>query len=158
MKHQAQKMLNDYLATLTNEQKANIPNLNNITDEYFCNDEYNANECARLVNIGKKTATCSLKEAWDFDNEPYPQVGELKIITNWHNEPICIIQLTEVKFAKFSEVTAEFAQAEGEGDGSYEWWQQAHIEFFTEYAKTINSEFNENSELVLERFKKMYPL
>lgn len=151
------EMLNKYLATLTEQQKSAIPNLHNVPAEYFCADEYNANECARLINIGKKTASCGLKEAWDFDNEPYPQVGQLTIVTDWQQQPICIIQLKEVSIAKFNQVTPDFAKAEGEGDGSYDWWRQAHIEFFTTYAKTINSEFTEESELILERFEKVYP-
>lgn len=156
MIHQT-KMLANYLATLTEKQKSAIPNLHNVPTEYFCADEYNANECARLVNIGKKTASCSLKEAWDIDNEPYPKVGQLTVVANWEQQPVCIIQLTEVSIAKFNEVTPEFAMAEGEGDGSYEWWRQAHINFFTNYAKTIKCKFTEESELILERFVKVYP-
>ncbi|WP_434354177.1 ASCH domain-containing protein [Psychrobacter sp. HD31] len=152
-----QQFLNDFLKTLSVQEIQSIANIDNVPAEYFCADEYNANECARLVNIGKKTASCGLKESWDYDNEPYPKVGALTIVTNWDEEPVCIIQLTEVSFARFNEVTREFAEAEGEGDGTYEWWREAHIDFFTKYAQSIDSQFCEQSELILERFKKVYP-
>lgn len=153
-----QALLDSYLATLTEDKKNAIPNLDNVPAEYFCADEINANECAKLVSMGKKTATCSLKDAWTYDNEPLPNVGALTIVTDWHQAPVCIIKITEVAISKFKEVTPDFAQAEGEGDGSYEWWHAAHVEFFTDCAKSIGSSFNDDSELVLERFEKVYPV
>lgn len=155
MKKAHQTYLDQYLATLTETERQAIPQTN---AECFCADEYNANECARLVNIGQKTASCSLKEGWEFDNEPLPEVGALTVVLSWAEEPVCIIKVTEVSICPFNEVTADFAAAEGEGDGSYEWWRNAHIEFFTQYAQTIGVKFTETSLLVLERFEKVYPL
>lgn len=150
--------LEHYLETLTDKEKSAIANLDNVTAEYFCADEMNANECAKLVNRGKKTASCSLKEAWDYDGDPLPNVGALTIVTDWNRAPVCIIKTTEMTIAKFSEVTPDFAKAEGEGDGSYEWWREAHINFFTAYAKKFGNQFSEDTELVLEHFKKVYPI
>lgn len=56
--------MEQYLSTLSAAERQTVSQL---SAEYFCADEYNANECARLVNIGKKTATCSLKQSWDID-------------------------------------------------------------------------------------------
>ncbi|MGF1692282.1 ASCH domain-containing protein [Photobacterium kagoshimensis] len=149
-----QAMLDAYLAQLTPSEHAAIPQ---IIAEYFCADEYNANECARLINADIKRASCSLKAGYDIDNEPLPQVGNLTLVLNWAEEPVCIVKLTNVSTSPFNQVTREFAELEGEGDGSYEWWRQAHIDFFTKYAQQIGTLFHEESELVLERFKKVYP-
>ena len=155
MNQKQTEFLNQYLSLLTPQERESIPQT---LAEYFCADEYNANECARLINAGIKKATCSLKEAYQIENEPIPQVGRLTVVLNWAQEPVCIVRLTEVSTCPFNEVSREFAEAEGEGDGTYEWWRKAHIKFFTEYAAEIGAQFNETSELVLERFEKVYPL
>lgn len=155
MNIEQQQYLDNYLKTLTAEERSQIPQ---ITAEYYCADEYNANECARLINAGIKTASCSLKAGYDIENEPFPEIGRLTVVLNWAEEPVCIVKLNHVSCCPFNEVTEEFAKSEGEGDGTYEWWHKAHINFFTEYAKTIGAEFTETSELVLERFDKVYPL
>lgn len=153
-----QEFLNDYLVNIDDIHKDAIPNLDMISAFHFCADEYNANECARLVNIGKKTASCSLKELWVFDNEPFPKVGSINIITDWTGTPVCIIQITDIAFSTFEEVPPEFAKAEGEGDGSYSWWYNEHVKFFTHDAKNYGIEFTKTTDLVLERFKKVYPV
>ncbi len=150
-----QRFLDQYLATLSDQARQVIPK---ITASHYCADEYNANECARLIDIGKKTASCSLKAGWDIDQEPLPQAGELNIVLNWAQEPVCIVQLTAVSTCPFDQVPVEFAECEGEGDGSYAWWRKAHINFFENYAKTVGTTFTEQSELVLEHFEKVYPL
>lgn len=155
MKTEHKDYLSQYLATLSDAEQKAIPQ---VSAEYFCADEYNANECARLINIGKKTATCSLKQGWDIDNEPLPLVGRLTVVLNWQEAPICIIKTTEVSLCPFNEVPADFAAAEGEGDGSYEWWHKNHVDFFTGYAAEIGAIFDEKSLLVLERFEKVYPI
>ncbi|MBW3695396.1 ASCH domain-containing protein [Vibrio sp. T187] len=155
MTPEQQQFLDAYLDTLPLEKRTSPPKA---IAEYFCADEYNANECARLINIGKKRASCSLKSAYDIDQEPLPQVGQLTVVLNWQQQPVCIVQLTEVSLCPFNQVTREFAESEGEGDGSYEWWHQAHVNFFTKYAKSIGTVFTETDELVLERFEKVYPL
>lgn len=108
--------LDAYLATLDVAERAAIPQ---IVVEHFCDDEFNANECARLIDAG--------------------------------------IKLTDVSICPFHLVSPEFAESEGEGDGSYGWWRQAHLDFFNRYAAGIGITFTEQSELVLERFEKVFP-
>ncbi|SEG23389.1 ASCH domain-containing protein [Vibrio hangzhouensis] len=143
-----------YLNTIPEDQRFNV---DDIIAEHFCADEYNANECARLINIGVKTASCSLKAAYDIEQEPLPEVGRLSVVLDWEQNPVCIIQLTSVEVSPFDQVTDEFAYAEGEGDRSYSWWRQAHLKFFNEYAEYLNIPFTEQDELVLERFEKVFP-
>lgn len=125
--------------------------------EYFCNDEFNANECARLINDGVKTASCSLKIGYELEGEPLPELNRLTIVLDWNQNPVCIIRLTRLDFCKFKDVSARFAYQEGEGDRSYEWWYKTHLKFFSDYATELSVTFNEESELVLEYFEKVYP-
>lgn len=154
MNEKQQELLDQYLSTLSQDERDSIPQF---LAEYFCADEYNANECARLIDNRIKRASCSLKAAYEVENEPLPEVGRITVVLNWDQEPVCIVKLTEVSIAPFNKVTREFAESEGEGDGSYEWWREAHIDFFSQYAKEVGKTFNESSELVLERFQKVFP-
>ncbi|MGL5128402.1 MULTISPECIES: ASCH domain-containing protein [Aeromonas] len=146
--------LDAYLATLDVAERAAIPQ---IVVEHFCDDEFNANECARLINAGIKRASCSLKAGYEQENECLPKVGRVSLVLNWAQEPVCIIKLTDVSICPFHLVSPEFAESEGEGDGSYGWWRQAHLDFFNRYAAGIGITFTEQSELVLERFEKVFP-
>ncbi|WP_373973780.1 ASCH domain-containing protein [Chitinibacter sp. SCUT-21] len=155
MNTQQQEFLNQYLRTLSPIERAAIPQC---VAEHFCADEYNANECARLINEGIKTATCSLKAAYDIDDEPLPAIGRLSVVLNWAQEPVCIVKLVDVAICPFNQVSSDFAALEGEGDRSYASWYQAHREFFTHFAASIGVAFTEQSDLVLERFEKVFPL
>ncbi|MGF1753792.1 ASCH domain-containing protein [Vibrio makurazakiensis] len=155
MTPEQQQFLDNYLGSLSSQERDAIPH---IIAEHFCADEYNANECARLIDIGKKTASCGLKEGYDIDQEPLPKVGGLTLVLDWQQQPVCVVKITDVSICPFNQVTREFAESEGEGDGTYEWWREAHINFFTKYAQSVGAAFDENSDLVLERFEKVYPL
>lgn len=150
-----QHFLNQYLATLSSEARQNIPS---ISAEYFCADEYNANLCADLINRGIKTATSSLKAAYHIEKLPLPETGHLTVVLNWAQNPVCIIETIEVNICRFDQVSAEFAYAEGENDRSLSSWRRAHQPFFEDYARRIGSVFHPDSELVLEHFKKVFPL
>ena len=155
MKPHHQLFLEQYLSQLTAEQRSQIPQT---IAEYFCADEYNANQCAKLIEQGIKTASCSLKQGYEIEDEPLPQVGRLTVILDWQENPVCIVKLTQVDVCPFDQVTPEFAYAEGEGDRSYQWWHDAHVKFFTQYAQQIGAEFDTSADLVLERFEKVYPV
>ncbi|MDA0109867.1 ASCH domain-containing protein [Vibrio sp. La 4.2.2] len=149
-----QTFLNQYLEQLTTSERASIKD---VIAEHFCGDEYNANQCAKLINEGIKTASCSLKAGYEIEQEPLPQVGRLSVVLDWDQNPICIIKLTSVEVCPFNQVSETFAYAEGEGDRTYQWWKQAHLRFFEWYANELNITFSEYDDLVLERFEKVFP-
>nr|WP_285892412.1 ASCH domain-containing protein [Vibrio intestinalis] len=78
----------------------------------------------------------------------------VKSVLDWAKNPVCIVKITNVDFCPFGQVSREFAESEGEGDGTYEWWYKAHNDFFIEDCKSsYGIEFNESTELVLVTFK-----
>ncbi|WP_225622472.1 ASCH domain-containing protein [Musicola keenii] len=154
MNDEQQRFLACYLQTLTADERNAIPR---ILAEHFCADETHANLCADLILTGKKRASCSLKAAWEHDNQSLPQVGQLTVVLDWAQKPVCIIRMTEVCLCQFDQVTPEFAALEGEGDGSYLWWLKTHLTFFTDYATMSGVQFDTSSDLVLEYFERVYP-
>ena len=149
------EFLEQYLSTLSQAERAAVPA---VIAEHFCADEYHANECARLIGQGIKTATCSLKEGYVVDDEPLPQIGRLSVVLNWNQEPVCIVKVTSVAICAFDKVTPEFAFMEGEGDRSYPSWRTSHINFFQSYASQLGLTFTTDDDLVLETFEKVYPV
>lgn len=117
-----------------------------------------ADQLADLVLRGEKTATASVYELYKFENEPLPQVGTFDIILDSRNRAVCIIEITKVSVLPFNEVSAEHAFKEGEGDKSLAYWQQVHEAFFTECLAEAGLEFSQETDVVLEELRKVYPL
>lgn len=119
----------------------------------FLNGEKGCDRLASLVRAGIKTATSSPLFSFEEDGDKVPEAGDYSIILDSEGEPLFIIQDTEVTIKKFSEVDADFAFKEGEGDQSLEYWQRAHREYFTRLCEEYGKEFSEDMELVCEEFK-----
>lgn len=126
------------------------------TSYYFCDNEEDADELAKLVVSGKKRATASSVLYYEYEKEPLPQVGDLNIITDFFNQPICIVETTKVNIVLFKEVTPEMAALEGEGDLSLEYWRDGHRRFFSREYEEIGEEFSEDMPVVFEQFKVVY--
>ena len=112
-----------------------------------------ADELAELIITGKKTATCSSYDVWQWENEPIPTPGHYTIILNSKDEPVAIIKTTDVQVVPMNQVTPEFAAAEGEGDLSYAYWWEGHKRVFTMEMAEYGKEFSEDMPLVCERFE-----
>ncbi|MDD1780115.1 ASCH domain-containing protein [Enterovibrio sp. ZSDZ35] len=153
MDSRSQTLLNEYLASLTPEHRRTYTSF---SSDYFCADEHNAQVCAELIMKGEKRASCSMDIWYSQEGEPYPQVGHLQVVTDFHGNPKCIIEITEVTTCPFNQVTEEFAAAEGEGDKSHAWWRNAHWAFFSAECKELGIEMTEDTLLVLERFQTVY--
>ena len=116
-----------------------------------------ADELGALVVAGKKTATASAVWVYEDLNEPEPYTGEISIILNGADEPLCIIETVELFVKPFSEVPADFAYEEGEGDRSLAYWRDAHRAFFTRECVALNNrEFSETMPVLCERFRVIY--
>ena len=117
-----------------------------------------ADQLADLVLRGEKTATASAYELYKIENEPLPQVGTFDVVLDSQDQAVCIIEITKVTVVPFKQVSAEHAFKEGEGDKSLNYWRQVHEEFFTEWMAEAGLSFSEETGVVLEEFRKVYPL
>lgn len=122
----------------------------------FCDNKKDADELANLVLEGKKRATASNYSNYQRENERLPEVGDLNIITDFYNEPKCIVETIEIEIVKFKDVSLEFAKTEGEGDSSLEYWRDAHRSFFARELYENGEEFTEGMLVVCEKFKVIY--
>lgn len=123
----------------------------------FGNTSRMADELGSLVLQGVKTATCSMLWEYESDGEPVPAVGELSIILDGGDLPLCIIETVAVEIKPMNEVDAQFAFDEGEGDRSWAYWQSAHWRYFSKICAQKKLSPAENMPLVCERFRVVYP-
>ena len=99
-------------------------------------------------------------DAWAFgeEAESLPQEGTFDIILDSQNQAVCIIEITKVSVQPFNQVSAQHAFKEGEGDKSLAYWRQVHEDCFAEWLKEAGLTFTPESKVVLEEFRKVYPL
>lgn len=125
--------------------------------EQFGDSPQLADELARLIVQGVKTATCSALWEWQAEGSPLPEVGLMTIVLDGRDEPLCIIETTEVTVRPFNEVDAQFAYEEGEDDRSLEAWREAHWRYFSRVLPKIGKAPTPDMPLVCERFRVVYP-
>jgi uncharacterized protein YhfF len=92
---------------------------------------------------GEKTATAGL---WTED-EPPPQVGDRSLLLDYDDEPVAVIETTEVRVLRAAEVDLEFARDEGEGFATVADWRRAHERFWSD------REITDETVIVAERFR-----
>ena len=115
-----------------------------------------ADELVEIVLRGEKTATTSLYCLYEIENESLPKVGELGIVIDFDENAKCIIKTNKVSILPFSEVSAEFAYKEGEGDKSLEYWREEHINFFNRILEELNMNFSDDMLVVCVEFEVVY--
>ena len=123
---------------------------------YFDDNEPSANELAALVLAGRKQATAGLLWSHEASNKPLPQTGDFSIVTDFSGRPVCVIETVKVEIVPFEEVTEEFAATEGEGDGSLQYWREAHDAFFGRECKRIGRTPEARMPVVCEQFKVVF--
>ncbi len=122
----------------------------------FGDSEGLAHELAEWVLQGSKRATAGSLWVFEEQAKPLPKPGDLSIVTTWAGLPLCVIETVAVDVVTFNAVSAEFAAAEGEGDGSLAFWRQAHRAYFTRECGRIGKRFHEGMPVVCERFRVVF--
>ena len=107
---------------------------------------------------GEKTATASAYDLYVLEDEPLPQEGTFDVILDSQNQAVCIVEITRVSVESFKYVSADHAFKEGEGDKSLAYWRQVHEDCFAEWLREAGLTFTPESKIVLEEFRKVYPL
>ncbi len=127
-----------------------------IIAEQFGDNPDLADKLGKLIRDGIKTATCSALWGMEARNDSLPEVGLLTIVLDGNNEPLCIIETTEVNIIPYHEVDSRFARDEGEGDRYLEYWRRVHWDYFTRVLQQIGKKPSWHMPLVCERFRVVY--
>ncbi len=82
-----------------------------------------------------------------------PHAGDIEVVLDHRNQPALVTQLERVYVVPYNQVTAKYAAIEGEGDGSLEYWRQAHWAFFSRECSRIGRAPSETMPVVCSVFK-----
>ena len=100
------------------------------------------------VLSGEKTSTASLLSDYEpATSEPLPVVGQHHLLVGNDDEPIAIVETTEVRVLAAEDVDLQFARDEGEGFDSVGAWLAAHMRFW--HGQLITHE----TSIVCQRFR-----
>ncbi|MFA7330273.1 MAG: ASCH domain-containing protein [Candidatus Delongbacteria bacterium] len=105
-------------------------------------------ELLALIRQGVKRAGTGLLWAMEADGETPSRVGDIEIVLDHEQQPALLTRISWVQTLPFSEVTADYAAREGEGDGSLEYWRRAHWAFFSRECARIGREPDESMPVV----------
>ena len=123
---------------------------------YFCDNEKDANECAALVISGDKRATASCLWSYQINKEDLPKKQDIYIVTDWAGLAVCVIEVEKIEITPFYKITREFAETEGEGDKSLEYWRKVHWDYYHRELEGSNYRPSEDMLIVCEYFKLVY--
>jgi uncharacterized protein YhfF len=97
---------------------------------------------------GDKTATAGLRADHEpYSDEPLPQVGDRCVLLGFDDEPLAVVETTEVRVVRVADVDLAFALDEGEGFETVDDWRGAHEEFWAD------RELDDETLIVAERFR-----
>ena len=103
----------------------------------------------RLVEAvlrGEKTATAGLLSDYGPD-EALAEPGDRSTLLGWDDEPIGVVEITEVRVLRAGDVDLAFARDEGEGFDTVAEWRAAHERFWA------GKEITDDTLVVAERFR-----
>lgn len=106
-----------------------------------------------LIRSGRKRAGTGLLWAYEYDGEEIAKVGDVEIVIDHLNQPALVTRITSAEVVPYAEVTAEYAAIEGEGDGSLEYWREAHWAFFSRECARIGRNPDESMPVVCSIFE-----
>jgi uncharacterized protein YhfF len=87
-------------------------------------------QLVEAVLAGEKTATAGLWSEYEAEGEPLGSAGDHYLLHGYDDEPVAVVEATEVRLVPAGEIDAQFARDEGEGFESVEDWRVAHERVF----------------------------
>ena len=97
---------------------------------------------------GAKTATAGLRaECKPHAHEPLPRVGAGCVLLGFDDEPVAVVETTEVRVLRVADVDLAFALDEGEGFETVADWRHAHEQFRADQG------IGDDTLIVAERFR-----
>jgi len=124
-------------------------------DLFFEAKGFVGTELTALVLAGKKTAIFTSYSTFAIDGEPLPMSGELYLVTDKKNAPVCVIEFENVEIVPYNEVTWEMAKLEGE-DETLEAWREKTKEYLEDEGSIVGFDFTPDIKLVFQKFKVIY--
>ena len=115
----------------------------------------------RLISAildGRKVTTTSLALEYENEREPLPSKGRRSVVVDSNNQPVCVIETTEVLIVPLGEVGYDHVVDEGEGHATVSDWRTGHEDFWrsaemTDSLGETTFVLDDATLVVLERFR-----
>jgi uncharacterized protein YhfF len=108
-----------------------------------------------LVLSGAKTATFTPFDSFEINRESIPVAGEVYVVLDSEEEPVAILEVTNVTVIPFNEIPWDLAARDGENENLSD-WQDKMREFLDDEADLCGFEVREDSKIVCEIFRVIY--
>lgn len=108
-----------------------------------------------LVLSGAKTATFTPFDSFEINRESIPVAGEVYVVLDSEEEPVAILEVTNVTVIPFNEIPWDLAARDGENENLSD-WQDKMREFLEDEADLCGFEAREDSKIVCEIFRVIY--
>jgi len=105
-----------------------------------------------LVRVGKKRATARLEQEFARDGIARRSPDDLWVVLDTAGAPACLVRITDIHIWAFEDVPLDFAQREGEGDNSLEYWSRVHKEYFVQQCERWGLTWSDRLAVVCEGF------
>jgi len=79
---------------------------------------------------GTKTSTSALVLEYEREGDPLPQPGERSLVVDSAEQPVAVIETTEVRIVPLAEIDLAHAVDEGEGYTTVAQWRAGHERFW----------------------------
>ena len=150
---QARAFWSAYLQTLDDPERA----ARRLYEAFRVGDSReSADEGARHVLAGRKTATSELLWAYEAGGQPPPAPGALSVLEDGAGRPVCICETLEAEIRPFGAVDQNFVADYGEWDGTLATWRRECWRYHAAVCRRIGREPSEDMPLVCERFRVVY--
>jgi uncharacterized protein YhfF len=109
---------------------------------------------------GSKTGTASLVAELEADGDPIPRPGDRSVLLDSNDQPVAIIETTEVRIRRITDVDDQFAIDEGEGFAGHADWRASHERYWKGYLDDLRERLgdpaftiDDDTLVVTERFR-----
>jgi uncharacterized protein YhfF len=116
-----------------------------------------SDELLGIVRHGGKRATAELVAELAHRGEALPRLGAHQVACDGSGAPALVLRTVELRIATFREVDADFAVDEAEGDRGLRSWREQHRISWERTSAARGAVWSEQDEIVLERFRVVWP-
>lgn len=79
---------------------------------------------------GTKTSTTGLLVAYEQEGAALPEAGRRAVVVDSADQPVAVIEVTEIRLVRVGDIDLAHARDEGEGYRTLEQWRAVHDEFW----------------------------
>ncbi|MEO8608323.1 MAG: ASCH domain-containing protein [Chloroflexota bacterium] len=143
---------NAYLLTLPEAER----NLTYYEAASWGNSDELADTIATAILSGVKTTTSRLEWEREKSNDPSEKIGDISIVLDGKQRPVCIVEVVDLFIKPFDQVEAAFVYQYGEGSRDMDFWNMNMWDYYVGECAAIGLQASRNMPMICEVFKVIF--